>query len=163
MSTPTPASTATLEQRTTPTATAQASPAQDNQAVITNWEEMFRFTQSYEYVKANGRPDDKAWWVEQAKRFYIGRARAEQLQQIEQMFQPNVAGVPGFIGNARYTVEVQGCSSSTECVLRINVQGGEYWAFDIGQKRWNEANPVEPAVWVVTMRYDPTTGRWKIS
>ena len=34
------------------------------QAVLADWEEMFRTTQSYEYVKANGRPDDKAWWIE---------------------------------------------------------------------------------------------------
>ena len=34
------------------------------QAALADWEEMFRTTLSYEYVQANGRTDDKAWWIE---------------------------------------------------------------------------------------------------
>ena len=155
--TPMPAKSSTLA------ATITTPSAPVTQTVIVEWEEMFRVTKNYEYVKTNGRPGDKEWWIEQAKRFYIGRARAEQLQQIEMMFKPDVPGSLGFIQDARYTVEVQNCSSATECVLQVRVQSGQYWAYDIHQKNWNEANPVEPAVWIIPMRYDSTTGHWKVN
>jgi hypothetical protein len=163
VTTPAPAPTATPEKPAAVATTIKAPPESVGKAVVADWEEMFRVTQSYEYVSANGRPDDKEWWIEQAKRFYIGRVRAEQLQQIEMMFKPDVPGSLGFIQDARYTVEVQNCSSATECVLQVRVQSGRYWAYDIHQKNWNAANPVEPAVWIVPMRYDSTTEHWKVN
>jgi hypothetical protein len=133
------------------------------QAVLADWEEMFRTTQSYEYVQANGRPDDKAWWIEQARRFYIGRARAVQQQQIESMFWQGARMAPGFIQDARYIVEVQNCPSATECALQVRMQSGKYWAYDISQKSWSEAGPVEPVTRTVSMRYDSTAGRWMVN
>jgi hypothetical protein len=131
-------------------------------AVIADWEEMFRNTQSYEYVKANGRPDDKAWWIEQAKRFYIGRARIEYVEQINMMFMPDVPSAPGFLSEARYTAQVKSCSSTTECMVQVNLESGKYWAYDIRQKSWREANPAQPTAWMIAMQYDPASNHWKI-
>jgi hypothetical protein len=132
------------------------------QAVLADWEEMFRSTQSYEFVKANGRPDDKAWWIEQAQRFYIGRARVTYVEQINTMFMPDVPSAPGFLGEARYTAQVQSCASATECVVQVNLESGKYWAYDIRQKAWGEANPVQPTVWTIAMQYDPRSKHWMI-
>jgi hypothetical protein len=132
------------------------------QAVLADWEEMFRTTQSYEYVKANGRPDDKTWWIEQAKRFYIGRARANYVEQINMMFRPDVPSAPGFLGNARYKAEVQSCSSETDCMVQVNLESGTYWAYDIRQKAWQAANPAEPITWTITMQYNPDSKHWMV-
>ncbi len=162
VATPPPtASVSVLAGQPTSSATVTAS-GPNAKAAIADWEEMFRVTQSYEYVKANGRPDDRAWWVEQAQRFYMSRARAEFLQQIELAFRPDVPATLGFIEKARYTVQVQACSSDTDCVLQVSIQSGVYWAYDVRQKSWHEANLIEPRVWQVPMRYDPDSGRWKI-
>jgi len=152
-----------MPEKSTVVVTAKPSADSVREAVIADWEEMFRTTQSYEYVKANGRPDDKEWWTEQAKRFYVGRARAVQQQQIELMFWPGARMTPGFIQDARYVVEVQNCPSATECALQVRVQSGKYWAYDISRKSWNEAGPVEPVTGTVSMRYDSTAGRWMIN
>jgi hypothetical protein len=132
------------------------------QAVVADWEEMFRSTQSYEYVKANGRPGDKTWWIEQAKRFYIGRARANYVEQINMMFTPDVPSAPGFLGNARYTAAVKSCPSETECVVQVNLESGTYWAYDIRQQVWQQANPAQPITWTITMQYNPDSKRWVV-
>jgi hypothetical protein len=153
----------TTPEESTVVVTVKPSADSVSKAVVADWEEMFRVTQSYEYVKANGRPDDKEWWIEQAKRFYIGRARAVQQQQIELMFWQGARMTLGFIQDARYIVEVQNCPSATECTLQVRMQSGKYWAYDISQKSWSEAGPVEPVTRTVSMRYDSTAGRWMVN
>jgi hypothetical protein len=151
---------ATITANPSPAAAAGAA----GKAAIADWEEMFRTTQSYEYAQVNGQPGDKKWWTEQARRFYSGKALANQLQLIEFVFSPRSAGMtPGFVENAHYTVQVEGCSSNTDCTLKIHMQEGKYFAYDISRKTWNEANPVEPSDWTVSMRYDPAIGHWRIN
>jgi len=82
--TPTPtviAATPTPPKSPAPAAAIPTPSAPVTQTVVAEWEEMFRVTQSYEYVKSNGRPDDKEWWIEQAKRFYCSTASAESVTQ----------------------------------------------------------------------------------
>jgi hypothetical protein len=167
--TPAPLPTGTLPVPAAPPQPATASPAaaptsnQAATAVIADWEEMFRTTNGYEYVKANGKPDDKAWWIEQIKRFYTGAALAQELQHIEYMFTPRSLGNAfAFIENANYTVQVQSCASDTECTLQVSLQGGKFWAYEALYKRWTEANQITPSDWTVTLQYDPAAGHWKI-
>jgi hypothetical protein len=152
----------TMPEKSTVVVTVKPSADSAREAVVADWEEMFRTTQSYESVKANGQPGDKNWWIEQSKRFYTGRALALRLQYIDQVFMPGTLSVPGLIENAHYTVEFQGCSSSAECALQVRMQSGQYWVYDVRGKSWNKANSVKPVTWSVSMRYDPVTGHWKI-
>jgi len=152
----------TMPEKSTVVVTVKPSADSAGEAVIADWEEMFRTTQSYEYVKANGRPDDKTWWVEQAKRFYIGRARVNYVEQINMMFRPDVPSAPGFLGNARYKAAVQSCSSVTECMVQVNLESGTYWAYDIRQKVWQEANPAQPITWTIAMQYSPDSKHWMV-
>ena len=133
------------------------------EAAVADWEEMFRTTSRLEYVKANGQPGDKNWWIEQSKRFYAGKALTAQLQHIEQVFNSKPEGVaPGFIENASYTLQVESCSSDNECTILIHVQGGKLWSYDLGHKKWIEGGSIaEPFDWVFLMRYDPASGHWK--
>ena len=167
--TPSPILTETLPAPTVPPQSTAATPAaaptsnQTATAVIADWEEMFRTTNGYEYVKANGKPNDKAWWIEQIKRFYTGAALARELQRVEYMFTPRSLGNAfAFVENANYTVQVQSCASDTECTLHVSLQSGKFWAYDPLYKRWSEANPVTPSDWTVTLQYDPAAGHWKI-
>ena len=151
-----------MPEKSTVVVTVKPSADSAGEAVIADWEEMFRTTQSYENVKANGRPDDKTWWVEQAKRFYIGRARVNYVEQINMMFRPDVPSAPGFLGNARYKAAVQSCSSVTECMVQVNLESGTYWAYDIRQKVWQEANPAQPITWTIAMQYSPDSKHWMV-
>jgi len=130
---------------------------------MADWEEMFRTTSRLEYVKANGQPGDKNWWIEQSKRFYAGKALTAQLQHIEQMFNSKPEAVaPGFVENVSYTLQVESCSSDNECTMLIHVQGGKLWSYDLGHKKWIEGGSItEPFDWVFLMRYDPASGHWK--
>jgi hypothetical protein len=152
----------TMPEKSTVVVTVKPSADPVREAVVADWEEMFRTTQSYEYVKANGRPDDKTWWIEQAKRFYIGRARANYVEQINMMFRPDVPSAPGFLGNARDKAAVQSCPSVTECVVQVNLESGTYWAYDIRQQVWQQANPAQPITWTIAMQYNPDLKRWMI-
>ncbi len=135
-----------------------------SQAIIADWEEMFRAINSYESVSASGRPDEKGWWVEQFNRFYTDEGLAAQLQSVGQMFAPGAMSAPGFIEKAQYTVEVSGCASDVECTLKVHIQSGLFWAFDIGSKSWHQANEIqEPVDWTFSMRYDSSAGSWKVS
>jgi hypothetical protein len=135
------------------------------QALLADWEELFRMTSRLEYVKANGRPSEKNWWIEQSKRFYAGKALTAQLQHIEQMFNSKPEGVaPGFIENASYAPQVESCSSDNECTVLIHVQGGKVWSYDLGHKKWIEGGSItEPFDWVFSMQYDPASGHWKVN
>jgi hypothetical protein len=145
------------------TAASGASSDQIAKAVIADWEEMFRTRNCYEYIKTNGQINDKAWWIEQARRFYTGTALNQELQNIEFMFSPRSLGRAfAFIENAQYTVQLQSCASSTECTLQISLQDGKFWAYDVHYKTWAEANPVTPSEWTVNMQFDPAAGHWKI-
>lgn len=136
--------------------------AQIGPAVIADWEAMFRATQSYESVHAEGRPGDKAWWTGQVKRFYTGRALSGQLQYLDEVFRPASMAAPGFIEGARYSAEVTGCSSAVECTLKVNLQAGKFWAYHVRTQSWSEANAIEPTEWVIPMQYDPVAEHWKI-
>ena len=139
-------------------------PDSAGKAAVADWEEMFRTFNSYENVKANGRPSDKAWWIEQARRFLIGKALADQLEYIEFLFSPRSLGrLPAFIEDAAYTAQVQSCSSSTECTVLVRLQSGRFMMYDVHRKNWSQADPVEPAEWTVPMQYDPAASHWKIN
>jgi hypothetical protein len=132
-------------------------------AVIADWEEMFITTQSYEYAAKNAQVGDKAWWTEQIPHFYSGKSLADQQQNIEFMFSPRSLGrALAFLENARYTAQLQNCTSDTDCTLQIHLQSGQYWAYDTHYKRWTKANTAEPVDWTVPMQYDPAAGHWKI-
>ena len=124
---------------------------------------MFRTRTRYEYIKANSQINDKAWWIEQARRFYTGTALNQELQNIEFMFSPRSLGRAfAFIENAEYAVQLQSCASGTECTLQVSLQDGKFWAYDVHYKTWAEANPVTPSEWTVNMQFDPAAGHWKI-
>ena len=57
------------------------------------------------------------------------------------MFGPDVPSAPGFLGNARYKAAVQSRPLVTECIVQVNLESGTYWAYDIRQKAWQQANP----------------------
>jgi hypothetical protein len=161
---PAPTPTTLLEQSTV-IVTVKPSADSIHEAVVTDWEELFRTTSRLEYVKANGRPSDKNWWLEQSQRFYAGKALTAQLQHIEQMFSSKSEGVvPGFIEGARYSPQVESCSSDDECTMLIHVQGGKLWSYDLGHKKWIEGGSItEPFDWVFSMQYDSASGHWKVN
>ncbi len=138
-------------------------PAEILQSVPADWEEMFRSMNSYESVKTNGRPGEKAWWIEQANKFYTGPALKDWLQGIEEWFSPNATpGTPGFVENAHYSTQVTRCASDTECTLRVVLQSGQFWAYNISTQVWVRANAIQPSDSLVLMQYDTAAGRWKI-
>ena len=165
---PAPSQTGTLVPATPPqsaTAIPSAVPTsnQTPQAAIADWEEMFRTRNCYECIKANGQINDKAWWIEQARRFYTGTALNRELQDIEFMFSPRSLGrALAFIENAKYAVQLQSCASSTDCTLQVSIQDGKFWAYDVHYRTWAEANPVTPSEWTVNMQFDPAADHWKI-
>ena len=154
-----------MPEKSTVVVTIQPSADSVSEAVVADWEELFRTTSRLEYVKANGQPGDKNWWTEQSKRFYAGKALTAQLQHVEQMFNSKPEGVtPGFIENASYTPQVESCSSGNECTVLVHVQGGKLWSYDLGHKKWIEGGSItEPFDWVFLMRYDPASGHWKVN
>ncbi len=176
--TPTPQATATATATPSPTMSAtvtrtagipwagkvtpgQPVPDEVIQSITASWDEMYRALYDYQSVKANGQPSDQAWWTEQVKRFFIGAAMADWQTSVEDWFKSGATGGPGCIENGRYTLTVKQCTSDTECVLEINVQSGQWWAYDVAEKQFSKANVVKPFQWRVVMQYDVASGQWK--
>jgi len=131
------------------------------QSITASWQEMWKTLYDYQSVKTNGKPDDKTWWTEQARRFFTGAALTEQLHNIEGWFKPGASGGPGFIENGRYTLTVRQCTSDTGCLVTVNVQSGQWWAYDVAEKQFSKANAVQPFQWRAVFQYDLTGGQWK--
>ena len=131
-------------------------------SITASWDEVYKAVYDYQNVKANGKPGDKTWWINQVNRFFVGAERDSRLQGIESWFKPDSADSPGFIENGRYTVNVEKCTLDTECVLKVQLQSGQAWAYNVGAKAWTKANALQPADLVTgAVQYDLASGRWK--
>ncbi len=132
-------------------------------SITANWDEMYKTLYDYQGIKANGKPGDKTWWIEQNRRFLAGAALDTQLQTIESWFKPGTTNGPGSIEKGVYVLNVKSCSSATECALEINVQSGQWWAYSVADQQFSSANVVTPFQWRSVMQYDPAAGRWKFA
>ncbi len=132
-------------------------------SITASWDEMYKSLYDYQGIKANGKPGDKTWWIKQNRRFLAGAALDTQLQTVESWFKPGTTNGPGFIEKGVYVLNVKSCSSATECVLEINVQSGQWWAYSVADQQFSLANVVTPFQWLSVMQYDPAAGRWKFA